>query len=242
MNYKNVILEEHIENYKEQHRIFYSTLSSMIFDMAFLQACVDLQDRELYSDWITVKCLHHDVFENLIAKVYRCFFDESGRDSTNIIKYKSRVVGTYLKEEYRQEMKDKVKALYIFSDEYKPKYNKLKENAVALRNRFIGHRLMNVSDECEVDLADIRKLVDYACELHQTLSFEPRSFYSLVEGDGYDFSKEFAYTEKSTHDFIAHTFLTSKHIKKINCEFDEDCPKDIKERLEAIIQTLNNDR
>ena len=57
-----------------------------------------------------------------------------------------------------------------------------------------------------------------------------------------DFSKELAYTEKSTHNFIAHTFLTSKHIKKINCEFDEDCPKDIKDRLEAIIQTLNNDR
>ena len=242
MNYKDVILEEHIESYKEQHRIFYSTLSSMIFDMAFIQACVDLQDNELYSDWITVRCLHHDVFENLISKVYRCFFDNTGTDSTNIFIYKNRVSGTYLKNEYREEIRNKLKELNIFSIEFKPTLMRLEKNAVPLRNSFIGHRLLNASDECEVDLADIRKLVDYACELHQTLSFEPRDFYSVIEGDGYDFSEEFAYTEKSTHSFIAHTFLTSKHIKKINCEFEDDCPKAIRNRLEAIIQTLNGDR
>ena len=242
MNYKDVILEEYVDSYKEQHRIFYSTLSSMIFDMAFLQSCVDLQDRELYSDWITVKCLHHDIFENLISKVYRCFFDNTGTDSTNILTYKNRVSGTYLKSEYREEIKNKIKELPISSIEFKPTLIRLEKNVVALRNGFIGHRLLNASDACAVNLADIQKLVKYACELHQTLSFEPRSFYSFIEGDGYDFSKEFAYTDKSTHSFIAHTFLTSKHIKKINCEFDEDCPKDVKERLETIIQTLNSDR
>ena len=242
MNYKDVIIEQYIENYKEQHRIFYSTLSSMIFDMAFLKACVDLQDRELYSDWITVKCLHRDLFENLVSKVYRCFFDKTGGDSTNILLYKNRVSGTYLKSEYREEIRETLKGLNIFSLEFKPTWMKLEKNIVALRNGFIGHRLLTASDNCEVDLTDIRKLVEYAFELHQALSFEPRSFYSAIEGDGYDFSKELAYTEKSTHNFIAHTFLTSKHIKKINCEFDEDCPKDIKERLKAIIQDLNSER
>ncbi len=242
MNYKEVILEEYVDSYKEQHRIFYSTLSSMIFDMAFLKACVDLQDGELESDWITVKFLHRDVFENLISKLYRCFFDNTGADSTNILMYKNSVLRTYLKEEYRQEMRDKVKTLDIFSSEYKPIFNKLKENIVALRNRFIGHRLLNVSDECEVDLTDIRKLVEYACELHQVLSFEPREFYSFIEGDGFDFSKEFSYTEKSTHNFIAHTFLTSEHITKISCKIDRDCPKDVRKRIKAVVKELNSNR
>jgi hypothetical protein len=242
MNYKDVILEEYIESYKEEHRIFYSTLSSMIFDISFLEACVALQDRELYSDWITVQFLHRDIFQNLISKVYRCFFDKTSGDTTNILLFKNHVSGTYLKSEYREEIRETLKGLNIFSLEFKPTWMRLEKNIVALRNGFIGHRLLTASDECVVDLKDIRKLVEYAFELHQALSFEPRRFYKFVEGDGYDFSKELAYTEKSTHNFIAHTFLTSKHIKKINCEFDEDCPKDIKDRLEAIIQTLNNDR
>ena len=242
MNYKDVIVEEYIENYKEQHRIFYHTLSSKIFDMSFLKACVDLQDRELCSDWITIKFLHRDLFENLLSKLYRCFFDNSGNDSTNIFLFKNKVLSFYLKEEYRQEVRETVKLLSISSYEYKPLIDRLEKNVVGLRNGFIGHRLLNAPEECEVDLNDIRKLVESACALLQALSFETRDFYSFVEGDGYDFSKEFAYTESSTRKFIAHTFLTSEYITKVNCDFDEDCPKNVKGRLESIIQIINTNR
>ena len=242
MNYKDVILEQYIDNYKEQHRIFYSTLSSMIFDMAFLQACVDLQDRELSSDWITVKGLHRDLFENLILKLYRCFFDLKGSDSTSFLKYKNNVLGVYLKEEYSEQQKDKVKAHPLLSLEYKTKYESIRDNVLALRNGFIGHRLLNASDECEVDLKDIRTLVEYSCDLFQLLSFEPRDFYSFAEGDGHNFSKEFAFTDSLTHNFISHSFLTSRYITKINCEFDEQCPKDVRERLELIIKGINSER
>lgn len=242
MNYKNVIEQQYIEDYKELHRIFYSTLSSMIFDMSFLRECVNLQDSELRSDWISVKCLHRDLFENLVSKIYRCFFDNTGSDSTNIFNYKNRVIGVFLKEEYRQEVKDNVATLDIMSLQYKPSLERLKENVVELRNGFIGHRLLSASDVCEVDLNDIQKLVEYACELFQALSFEPRDFYSFIEGDGHDFSKEFAFTESLCKKFITNTFLTSKYITKINCEFDESCPEEIRNRLEKIIQSINTDR
>lgn len=242
MYYKDVIEQQYIDDYKKLHRIFYSTLSSMIFDMAFLKECVNLQDNELNSDWISVKFLHRDLFENLISKVYRCFFDNTGTDSTNIFIYKNRVSGTFLKEEHREEIRNTLKGLNIFSLEFKPTLMRLERNIVALRNGFIGHRLLNASDGHEVDLTDIRKLVDYACELFQALSFKPCDFYSFFEGDGHDFSKEFVFTEDLTKKFIAHTFLTSKYITKINCEFDETCPEDIRIRLEKIIQTINTDR
>lgn len=242
MYYKDVIEQQYIDDYKKLHRIFYSTLSSMIFDMAFLKECVNLQDNELNSDWISVKFLHRDLFENLISKVYRCFFDNTGTDSTNIFIYKNRVSGTFLKEEHRGEIRNTLKGLNIFSLEFKPTLMRLERNIVALRNGFIGHRLLNASDGYEVDLTDIRKMVDYACELFQALSFEPCDFYSFFEGDGHDFSKEFFFTENLTKKFIAHTFLTSKYITKINCEFDETCPEDIRIRLEKIIQTINTDR
>jgi len=242
MNYKDVIEQQYIEDYKTLHRIFYSTLSSMIFDMAFLKECVNLQDNELSSDWISVKFLHRDLFENLVSKVYRCFFDNTGTDSTNIFNYKNRVLGVFLKEEHRQKVKDNVSALNIMSLQYKPSLDRLKENVVALRNGYIGHRLLSASDMCGVDLTDIKKLVEYACELFQALSFEPRDFYSFVEGDGHDFSKEFVFTESLCRKFITHTFLTSKYITKVNCEFDENCPEDIRKRLETIIQTINTDR
>ena len=187
MNYREAILAENIDEYKIQHRIFYQSLSSMIFDIAFLQACVDLQDYDLNYDLITVKMLHRNIFDNLISKVYRCFFDKTS-GATNIIIFKSLVIGRYLKAEHRKEINDKVKELPIFSSEYKNnKFKDLEKNCRDLRHSFIGHRLLATEDNAIIDLDDIRKLVDYGCELFQVLSFEPSDFYSFLEGDGYDF-------------------------------------------------------
>lgn len=242
MNYKDIIYPQHIEAYKTQHKIFYQALSSTIFDIAFLKSCVALQDRELNSDWITVKFLHRDLFENLISKIYRLFFDTKGSDTTNILKYKNSVLGIYIKGEYREVLKDSVKDLSILSPEYKTKFDKLKDNVIALRNGYIGHRLLSASDTAEIDLNDIEQLVKNGCELFQTLSFEPKDFYSFIEGDGHDFSKEFTFTDSLTRKFILHTFLTSKFITKIQCEFDEWCPDDVKDRMKTIIDELNTDR
>ena len=49
MNYKDVIIAGYIDDYKEQHRIFYQALSSMLYDIAFLQAGFDLQDWEIHT-------------------------------------------------------------------------------------------------------------------------------------------------------------------------------------------------
>ena len=239
MNYKDIIIEQHIEDYKEQHRIFYQTLSSMIYDISFLQNAYDLQDWKILHDFITLKMMYRNIFENLITKVYRCFFDNSGNGSTNIFKYKNKVLKLYLKEEYRQPIIDKIKLLPIESKEFKASFEELRNNYKAIRNGFIGHRLLVTSDDATVDLDDIKQLVEYGCELLQTLSFEPSDFYSFTEGDGFDFSKENETTKSLTYNFIMHSFLTSRYITKIECAFDELCPEDIKERLEKIIQEIN---
>lgn len=241
MNYKDVIIAGYINDYKEQHRIFYQALSSMLYDIAFLQAGFDLQDWEIHYDVITLKMLHRNVFENLISKVHRCFFDGTG-NGTSILRYKNNVLGKYLKEEYRQQIRNNVKALSIESSEYKSKLKGLKENCGAIRNGFIGHRLLDASDNAIVDLDEIKQLIEYGCELFQTLSFEPRDFYSFIEGYGLGFDDEIKTTDKLSRNFIAHSFLTSRYITKISCEFEETCPKDIREKLDIVVQKLNTDR
>ena len=54
MNYKDVIKAEWLSEYIDQHKLFYRTLSSMIFDVSFIEACSELQNSDLDSDWIKV--------------------------------------------------------------------------------------------------------------------------------------------------------------------------------------------
>lgn len=239
MNYREVIRPEYIEEYKEQHKIFYRALSSMIFDISFLEACVELQDRELNSDWITIKFLHRNIFENLISKVYRCFFDNSGRDSITLFGFKNNVVGRFIKEEYRTPIVEDISKLSMEYGDFTKRKMDLAQNLLAIRRSFVAHRLLITEDDAVVDLTEIKILVEYGQRLFQTLSFEPRDFYSFAEGDGYDFSKEIEYTHKSTREFIKTSFLTSKYIAKINCELQDDCDDAIKDRIYAFIDDLN---
>lgn len=152
------------------------------------------------------------------------------------------MLGKYLKEEYRQQIRDNVKVLPIESSEYKSKVKEFKENCGAIRNGFIGHRLLDASDNAIVDLDEIKQLVEYGYELFQAVSFEPRDFYDFTEGDGFDFSKEVKTTDSLSRNFINHSFLTSRYITKISCEIDGHCSKDVRDRLELIIEKLNTDR
>ncbi len=64
MNYKDVIKAEWLSEYIDQHKLFYRTLSSMIFDVSFIEACSELQNSDLDSDCITVKFIYRNVYEN----------------------------------------------------------------------------------------------------------------------------------------------------------------------------------
>lgn len=242
MNYKEVIIPEKIEEYKKQHKLFYQSLSSMIFDISFIEACCELQDADLDYDLITIKFLYRDLFENLISKVYRCFFDNSGANSINLFNYKNNVIGAFLKSEYKQTVIEQIALLPIEDVEYKKQKDELGRNVFSLRREFIAHRLLSTSDTSQVDLKDIKKLVEYGCQLFQTLSFEPRDFYSFFEGDGNDFSKEFKYTYESTRRFIKNSYLSSKYITNINCQISEECDETIKKRIESIVNELNSTR
>lgn len=239
MNYREVIKSEYIEEYKEQHRIFYCALSSMIFDISFLETCVELQDHELDSDWITIKFLHRNLFENLISKVYKCFFDNSGKDSITLFRFKNNIVHRFIKEEYQTQILDNISKLSSEYDDFTKRKTNLEENLLALRRSFVAHRLLITDDDAVVDLREIKMLVEYGQKLFQTLSFRPLDFYSFAEGDGYDFSKEIEYTRQSLSKFIKTSFLTSKYIAKIDCELQDDCDDAIKERICAIISDLN---
>ena len=243
MKHTDVIYPQYIDDYVETHKILYRTLSKMISDISFIKACCDLQDVEMEYDWISIKYLHGAIFEGLILRTCKCFFDNSGKDATNLFGFKNSVIGRYLKEEYRDQIKNPVAALHIEDKSYKSKLNDIRDNCLSLRDNFIAHGLLTTNDNAVVDLNDIRELVDYGIELFQVLSFEPGNFYNwLKEGDGYDFSKEIAYTQKSLSNFIRYTMLSSKYISEVDCKISADCEASMVRKIEAMIKEINSSK
>lgn len=242
MKHDEVIKPEYIQQYVDTHKILYRTLSIMISDVNFLKACVNLQDHDLESDWISIKYLHGTVFESLILRTYKCFFDNSGTDSTNLFKFKNSIIGTFLKDEFREEVKNKITTLRIEDKVYRrAKLEKLEENILCLRDQYIGHGLLN-ADDATVDLSDIEDLLKLGCELFQALSFEPKRFYGFFEGDGYDFLKEFAYTEKSLTNLVRYTQLSSTNIRSISCDFDSECDESVAVKIQALVHRINDSK
>ena len=143
MNYKDVIKPEFISEYIEQHKLFYRTLSSMIFDVSFIESCLDLQNSELNSDWITVKFIYRNIYENLIIKVSRCFFDNSGRDATNLFRFTNRVLSDFLRPEYKENVLQMIATTGFEDKEYRRKQETLNTNVLGLRDVFIAHGLLN---------------------------------------------------------------------------------------------------
>ena len=95
-----------------------------------------------------------------------------------------------------------------------------------------------------VDLQDIKELVQNGCQLFQVLSFDPPlDFYSWLEGDGYDFSREFSYTKDFTEQFVKYSMLSSRYIQFITCEFDmEYAEPDVIEAISKIINDINSEK
>lgn len=215
----------------------------MIFDISFIEASVSLQDNELGHDFITISFLHRNVFENLITKMYRGFFDNSGSDTTNLMKFKNKVIKEYIKEEYKQEILDDIKKLPIEDKIYKRKFEIIKKNVDIIRDKYIAHGILDPMESSEVDLKDIKELLKNGCELFQHLSFDVKSFYNpLLEGDGTNFENEFEYTAASTQKFIKHSFLTSGFIDKIECTYVEHCNAGVRNRLEKVLSDINSNR
>lgn len=243
MNYREILIEEKVDEYVGMHKHFYRSLSSMIFDISFIQACGNLQNLDIMSDWITIKFLHRDVFENLITKVYRCFFDKSGADAINLFRFKNKVLSDYIKVEYKEKLISMIDAITKADELYQHKLKLLEKNIVGLRDPYIAHSLLDKQvDVVEVDLDDISYVVEKGCELFQVLSFEISDFYSFLEGDGYDFSEEFTYTKNSAELFVKYSMLSSKLIKKIECQYTELCTTDEVERLDSLIKSINDNK
>lgn len=246
MKHTEVIKPEYIDEYVETHRMLYRTLSIMISDVNFIKACVDLNDVELHHDWISLKYLHGVVFEDLIMRTYKAFFDNKGTDATNLFKFKNSVKGKYLKPEYVDRVKVDIATSRLEADkEYKKtRLEDLSKNIIYLHDKYVGHGILNAKEEFKVNLSDIKELLEYGCELFQRLSFEPKGFYDpLLESDGYDFSREFSYTEKSLSDFIRYTMLSSSYVKSIDCVIDEDCKEfAVGKKLQRMIDDINESK
>lgn len=210
----------------------------MIHDVSFIAACVELEDFDLNFDWITIKFLHQDIFENLIMRTYRVFFDKSGQDVYSLMHFKNCVIGELIKPEYRQQLVDKIRLLPIEDKFYKSKMNAIRDNLVPLRNQYIGHGMLNPSSNEKVDLVDLKELLENGCELFQTLSFNVEDFYRGTS-DGYGFEAEWKYTYSSAKAFIKLSKLSSKYITDVSCKYAKYCPEDVKERIKLVIRELN---
>ncbi len=229
MNYKEVIIPEKLKEYIEMHKLFYRTLGSMIFDISFIESCCDLNEKGVETDEITLHALYKDVFENLLIKVYRGFFD-SGREATSLFLFKNKVLNEYISDTYKNTLITQIRLLPIENRKYRNKLENIRASVRELRNQYLAHGLIEKqSEDVVVYLADIKELVEKGCELYQVLSFDPPlDFYSWVEGGGTDFKEEFLCTRELTDHFLKCASLSSSFIKSISCEYVELCePEEI---------------
>lgn len=159
--------------------------------------------------------------------------------------FKNQVIGTFLKDQYKQQVVESINMTGFNDRVYKHKLEALKENVLILRDSYIAHGLLvkqNEDEESGVDIRDIKELVEKGCQLFQAISFEPRDFYSWIEGDGYDFSKEFAYTHISTELFIKYVMLSSTHITQIDCQYNEYSTAEEVAKVKSILKDINEEK
>ena len=243
MKHTDVLKSEYIKTYVETHKILYSTFNKMISDISFLKATYDLQDDILNYDRASIRYLRMTISESFILRACKCFFDNSGQNVISLMRFKNSILGQYLKEEYRKEIFCKVSQLKIEDKIYRHKFEELKSNCLKLRDGYIAHGLKNADEEAKVNFYDLFELVNNGIDLFHALSFETKGFYNLAkEGDGYDFSKEISYTEKSFYSLIRYIMLSSTQITEISCKKDEVYDNETLQKIDQLIDDINKSK
>lgn len=116
-------------------------------------------------------------------------------------------------------------------------------NCLKLRDGYIAHGLKNADEEAQVNFYDLFELVNNGIDLFHALSFETKGFYNLAkEGDGYDFSKEISYTEKSFYSLIRYIMLSSTQITEISCKKDEVYDNETLQKIDQLIDDINKSK
>ena len=241
MKHTDVIKPQFIEEYEHFHKIIYRNLDMALMDMYFLESCLRVQDLDLGYNALPMKCLYRSVFSSLTMNVCKCFFDNSGNDATNLLIFKNRVIGKYLREEHVEHVTMEVSKLLLSNKDYKKKVSDIEKNVLILRDNFISHGLLKSSyDKAIVLLPDYHELLSCGCELFDRLSFEPETFYSAaVEGDGHIPFPDTDGFSKVYDEFLSYTLLASPFIKNVTCEVDPFCEEKIQRKLAAIEKKLN---
>jgi hypothetical protein len=142
---------------------------------------------------------------------------------------------------YKENVLEKITTTGFEDKEYKKKMETLRENILGFRDDYIAHGLLSKQDrDFELDLKDIKELLEKGCKLFQAISFESSGFYDKWwEGDGYDFSKEFDYTKKSTKLFLKYSMLSAKCVERISCEYRKDRLEFDEENIRIIENIIN---
>lgn len=244
MYYKDIIKPDKISAYQNLHKIIYRALSSMIFDLCFVENGYAMSQtyKNTRPDEISRSLIFRDMFSVLILKTYKAFFDNSGIDSTNLLKFKNKIIGTFVKDEYRYSILTEISNCRISDNSYKSKLESIKTNTFKLRDTVLAHNLNVPSGSDSVYLPDIRELLENGCELFQALSFRPLDFYSWIEGDGYDFSREFTYTKELTRRVWEYFYLSSDYIQKIDGDIYVEyftVPEESQKELSVLIESIN---
>ena len=216
----------------------------MIFDLCFVDNGYAMSQtyKNTRPDEVSRSVIFRDMFSVLILKTYKAFFDNSGTDSTNLFRFKNQIVRTFVKKEYHDAVVTDISNCQISNSNYKKKLESIKTNTLKLRDTVLAHNLNVSGSSYSVYLPDIRELLENGCELFQALSFRPLDFYSWIKGDGYDFSREFAYTKETTRSMWEYFYLSSDYVKKIDSDINVEnstTPEESWKELSALIESIN---
>ena len=219
----NFIQSKYIAEYQQFHRNIFLNLNRMIWSISFLRKLYEKHtlgvSLHCYNNYV-IKNLYHDEFELLVLRACKTFFDDSG-DTITIDFFKNKIIGTYVTEESKDILLEKIKNSAWCSKPIKNQKEKIKKNFQTLRNNFIAHNLHYTDKEVSASLDDIEVLLHHACDFFVILSFDIESFY--IESKKYlmDFSGEFISNEKIIEYTYLFQYLSSPCIKSLHCEYNE---------------------
>ena len=237
MKHTDVLKKEYIEEYENTHRMLYRTLSMMISDISYLEAYFkSIDDQFELFDWTSLFHLQTAIFESLIIKTYRLFYDDTYNDNKTIYRFKNKIMGNLINERFKDDLINEINQIPKIDDH---KTEAFKKNIIILRNKNIAHGTIdfNLAQVCLQDIKDFHK---YGCKMFQKLSFEPANFYEeKYDGVGYDFEKENIYTKKAYFELLNYVALSSSYITSIKCDLAPYCDDDVMKKINNIIEEIN---
>ncbi len=246
LNYIEVLDKKFHDQYIDNHKSIFYAFNRMLYEISFIKAIIKWQTKlnEIDAYFGSERHLYAIMFSELIINAYKCFFDHGG-GAISIERLKNDVV-THCNETHKNAVTNCVKDSLWCSQELKELKKSVKPELHSFRNSLIAHNLYDPSLFACVNVDDIARLLEAACDLFTRISFEPTSFYGKSELHGFCFEIgkdlfgfEKTAIEENIEQFFRAQIINSSIVSKVELKYHAYYSTDEISPLIDELETIN---